>query len=135
MAEESTYVDLARRGVDALNRRDLDALAEVCSADFQWFPSMAGTIEGGAYTGREGMDRYVEHYDEAWEEFRVEIDEYRPAGDRVLALGRLWATGRGSGVPVSTPVWAVIELRDGKMSRTRVHLDRAEAFRAAGLEE
>ncbi len=81
------------------------------------------------------MGRYVEHYDEAWEEFRVEIDEYRSAGDRVLALGRLQAKGRGSGIPVSAPMWAVSEFRDGKLSRTRVYLDRAGAFRAAGPAE
>jgi len=128
-------IELARRGVDALNRRDLDAFAELCTADVEWFPSMAGTIEGGGYKGREGMERYVEQYDEAWERFRVQVDEYRSAGNCVLAVGRLEATGRGSGVPVNTPMWAVSEFRDGKMSRTRIYLDEAEALRAAGLTE
>jgi ketosteroid isomerase-like protein len=127
-------VELLKRGVDAHNRRDLDAFADLCTADVEWFPSMAGAIEGGSYKGREGMERYFEHYDETWEGFRVEADEYRSVGDRVLALGRLEATGRGSGVPVSTPMGAVSEFRDGKMSRTRTYLDQAEALRAAESE-
>jgi len=133
MSQEN--VELAKRGVDALNRRDLDAFAEHCTADVEWFPSMAGTIEGGSYKGREGMERYFEHYEETWERFRVHNDEYRSVDDRVLAAGRLEATGRGSGVPVTAPVWTVIEFRGGKMSRARVYLDHGEALRAAGLEE
>jgi ketosteroid isomerase-like protein len=131
MSQEN--VEVAKGGVDALNRRDLDAFVELCTTDVEWFPSMAGTIEGDGFKGREGMERYIEQYDEAWETFRVEVDEYRSVGNCVLALGRLEATGRGSGVPVNTPMGAVSEFRDGKMSRTRIYLNQAEALRAAGL--
>jgi len=127
-------LELTRRGVDAHNRRDLDAFAALCTADVEWCPSMAGAIDGTSYTGRDGMERYFEHYDETFDGFRVEVDEYRAVGDRVLALGRLEATGRGSGIPVSTPMGAVSEFRDGKMSRTRIYLDQAEALRAAASE-
>ena len=133
MSQES--VELATRLVDAFNRRDLDAFAEHCTADVEWFPSLAGAIEGGSYKGREGMERYFEDYDEAWERFMVENDEYRSVDDRVLACGRLEATGRGSGVPVTTPIWTVIEFRGGKVSRARVFHDHGEALRAAGLAE
>jgi hypothetical protein len=49
--------------------------------------------------------------------------------------GRLDAIGRGSGVPVTTPIWTVIEFRGGRMSRAGVFHDRGEALRAAGLAE
>jgi len=128
-------VELATRVVDAFNRRDLDAFAEHCTADVEWFPSLAGTIEGSSYKGREGMERYFEDYNEARERFMVENDEYRSVDDRVLACGRLDAIGRGSGVPVTTPIWTVIEFRGGKVSRARVFHDRGEALRAVGLAE
>ena len=133
MSQDS--VELATRVVDAFNRRDLDAFAEHCTADVEWFPSLAGTIEGSSYKGREGMERYFEDYNEARERFMVENDEYRSVDDRVLACGRLDAIGRGSGVPVTTPIWTVIEFRGGKVSRARVFHDRGEALRAVGLAE
>lgn len=125
MSQEN--LEAVKRGLDALNRRDLAALVAMCTEDVEWFPSMAGTIEGGGYQGVEGMERYLEQYGETWERFTVTADEYRAVGDRVLILVHLEATGRGSGVPVSTPMGAVSEFRDGKMSRTRIYLDRAEA--------
>ncbi len=128
-------VELAARVVDAFNRRDLDAFAEYCTADVEWFPSLAGAIEGGSYVGREGMERYFADYDEAWERLTVVNDAYRSADDRVLACGRLDAIGRGSGVPVTTPIWTVFEFRGGKVSRARVFHDRGEALRAAGPRE
>ena len=40
-------VELVKRGVDAHSRRDLDAFADLCTADVEWFPSMAGAIDSG----------------------------------------------------------------------------------------
>ncbi len=128
-------VELTKRGVDALNRGDIDAFLELCTADVEWFPPMAGAIEGGAYSGREGMERYVREYGETWAQFSVDLDEYRPVGDRVVAAGRVEATGSASGIPVTMPIWAVSEFRGGKMARTRIYLDQVEAHRAVGLAE
>lgn len=65
----------------------------------------------------------------------TDIDAGRSVDDRVLACGRLDAVGRGSGVPLTTPIWTVIEFRAGKVSRARVFHDRGEALRATGLEQ
>lgn len=128
-------VGIARRATDAHNERDWDSVAGLITANIEWFPSMAGTLEGGSYRGREGMERYFEQYDETRETFMVENEDYRGVEDRVIAAGRLTASGRGSGVPVSTPVWTVFEFQAGKASRGHVYLDAGEASRAAGAAE
>lgn len=129
------HVELAKRGVDAFNRGDLDAFAETVTPDYEWVGAFLGIVEGGSYRGREGMARYFAEAEETWEELNVSGDEFRDLGDRVLVLGRMEGRGRSSGVAVDTPYTMVVDFRDGKVSRTRAYLDHAEALRAAGLAE
>lgn len=119
--------------MDAVNRRDIDALAGVTTSDFEWFPVFAARVEGDAYRGRQGIEAFLGEVDETWQEFRPVPEEYRDLGDRVLALGRLRTRGRASGAPSDSPWGGVYDFRDGKVSRIRTYLDRDEALRAAGL--
>ena len=133
MSQEN--VEIAKRGLDAFNRRDLDAYDDLITLDFEWFPPFPGTLEGESYRGREGVERYLEEINGAWEAFHAVAHEYRDLGDRALLLGRFEGRGKGSGVPVDAPLGAVSDFRDGKCSRSRVYLDHGEALRAAGLSE
>jgi ketosteroid isomerase-like protein len=128
-------VEVVERLMDAVNRRDVDAFAEVTTSDFEWFPVFAARVEGGVYRGREGIATFLGELDEVWEEFRPLPEEYRDLGDRVLGLGRLRTRGRGSGVPVDSPWGGLYDVRDGKVSRIRTFLDHGESLRAAGLTE
>lgn len=47
-------VEIAKEVVDAFNRRDLEGFFALAASDFEWFPAMAGTVEGGGYRGRDG---------------------------------------------------------------------------------
>ena len=49
--------------------------------------------------------------------------------------GRFEGRGKGGGAPVDAQLAAVVDFRDGKLSRGRVDLDHGEALRAAGLAE
>jgi ketosteroid isomerase-like protein len=53
----------------------------------------------------------------------------------VLCLGRNTARGKGSGATVDAPTAAILDFRDGEISRIRLYLDQGEALRAAGLSE
>lgn len=128
-------VEIVKRAIDAFNRRDLDAFMECVTPDIEYYPSLVGTVEGRSFKGREGMDRYFEDVRDSWEDFRIVADEYRDLGDRVLWLGRMEGRGRGSGVPVDTPYWAISDFWDDKVLCIRTYLDQAEALRAAGLSE
>jgi ketosteroid isomerase-like protein len=127
-------VEVAKRVVDAFNGRDVDALLDLVTPDFEWFPAM-GAIEGEVFRGREGIETYWGRLDEAWEDYRVVAGEYRDLGDRVLCFGGIVGRGRGSGAPVDTPFGILWDYRDGKVRRSRTYLDHGEALRAAGLEE
>jgi ketosteroid isomerase-like protein len=92
-------------------------------------------VEGEVFWGREGIETYFERMREVWDDFRGFADEHRDLDYRVLWLGRLEGRGRGSGVPVSTPLDILFDIRDGKVSRMHSYLDHGEALLAAGLEE
>jgi ketosteroid isomerase-like protein len=131
----SQNVEVVKRLMDAVNRRDIDAYAEVTTSDFEWFPVFAARVEGDVYRGREGIETFLGEIDEIWDEFLPVPEEYRDLGDRVLGLGRLKTRGRGSGVPVDSPWGGIYDLRGGKVSRIRTFLDHGEALLAAGLSE
>jgi ketosteroid isomerase-like protein len=126
-------VEIVKRWIDAFNRRNLDDYHDLFTPDLEWFPAFPGTVEGEGHLGREGIERYFGEISDTWEEFHAIAEEYRDLGDRVLALGRMEGRGRGSGVPVTSPIGGIYDFRDGKIARGRVYLGHAEALRAAGL--
>jgi ketosteroid isomerase-like protein len=124
-------VEIAKRSVEAFNRRDVDALLDLVTADCVLSSQL---LDASAdFRGREGIERFYAMLSESWEEFRSVVDDYRDLGDRVLLLGRNTARGKGSGVTVDAPTGAVLDFRDTKVSRIRLYLDPSEALRAAGL--
>jgi hypothetical protein len=53
-------VDVAKRAVDAFNRRDIEGMfAELLTPDLEWWPAVAGAYEGGCYQGREGVEQFA----------------------------------------------------------------------------
>ncbi len=128
------YVKIAERGIDAFNRRDVKALAEVIALDFEWFPALPGAVEGEGYRGIQGIETHLGEIREAWEALQVIPDEYRDLDDRVVAIGRTEGRGKGSGIQVDAPLAMVFDFRGGRISQVLTDLDHAEALRAAGLE-
>jgi ketosteroid isomerase-like protein len=129
-------VETVKRAIGAFNRRDVDALAELTTADFEWFPAFLGAVEGDSHRGRQGIEAYFRAASETWEDVRLLGEDFRElGGDRVLMLGRVEGRGRGSGAQVDAPHGVVWNFRGGRISRVRAYLDHGDALRAAGLAE
>jgi ketosteroid isomerase-like protein len=129
-------VDVAKRVVDAYNRRDVDGFfAGLATPDFEWYPALIRALDGGGVRGREGVERFVVDTEENWEELQIVAEEFRDLGDRVLVLGRMKGRGKGSGVPVDQPFASILDFRGDRIRRDRVYLDHAEGLRVAGLSE
>jgi ketosteroid isomerase-like protein len=130
-------IELAGQGLEAWNRRDVDWLRRNATADFEFVPAVAATVEGGSVKGPEGMVHFLEEMDESWETFRIEPEDFRLVGEVVLIHGRVIAKGRGSGVELDQPIASTTHFRDGKIARLQSYLDPAEALEAASkdLEE
>jgi ketosteroid isomerase-like protein len=106
-------VEVARRAVDAYNRRDVDVwCAEFATPDFEWFPALVRALDASRYRGREGIERFVADTSENWDELQSVAEEFRDLGDRVLVLGRLKGRAKASGAPVDQPFVGIFDFRN-----------------------
>jgi ketosteroid isomerase-like protein len=132
MSEEN--VDTARRCVEALNSRDLDAYLACCTDDVELRTALVA-IEG-AHVGAVGIQRFFADLRDTAPDFWLEVEHVEAVGeDRVLVFERGRASGRSSGVTLEEgiPFGAIYDFADGKIKRIRVFANRQEAIEAAGL--
>jgi ketosteroid isomerase-like protein len=73
--------------------------------------------------------------DEAFEDFRLEPQEFVDAGDHVVVRVRFHGSGRESGVETEGRMHPVHTLRDGRVVRIEFFNDWADALEAAGVRE
>jgi ketosteroid isomerase-like protein len=102
--------------------------------EVEFYPLRA-QLEGEAYWGHEGMERFLSQVVEDWEDVRFEIDAIRDAGERVVGIGRFRARGRASGVDLNVPLGVFARVRRGRIVYTRLFSEPADALEAAGLSE
>ncbi len=131
MSQET--VNVARNAVAAFNRRDVPALVEMTTDDFQWV-TWTGTVETTVYDGAEGLAGYFQDAD-IWEVLNLDVQEFRDLGDRVLVVGMFHARGGGSGVEVRAPYYSAFFVSEGKLARVLSFRTEEEALEAVGLRE
>jgi uncharacterized protein len=127
-------VAIARRGIEAINRADVEALAPLATEDVELFPSLTVAVEGGSFHGHAGISAYFQMAGKTWDEFRVLAEDFRDLGERVVVVGRALARGKGSRVPVETPYAIVLDFRGDKVWRLRSHFGEAEALEDMAVE-
>lgn len=131
-------VDVLRRGIAALNDRNRGALVQLMHEDTEWRPALTagGALEGAVYRGVDGMVRYLDDLDAEFVNTDIRIENLDPIDEhRVLYSGRVVAQGRASGIKLDVPIWAVWELREGKVWRGVAFLSKEEALEAVGQRE
>jgi ketosteroid isomerase-like protein len=129
----SAATELLDRLYDAINRRDLDAILELCTEDSAWDLSEV-MPDQTLYRGHEGIRRY---FDEIWsiaEDFHFEDIEYRKADDEtVVAMFRLIVRGTVSGAAVDDRYAALWWIRGEQAAGQKVYPDAEAALKAVGL--
>jgi ketosteroid isomerase-like protein len=99
----------------------------------------ADGFDPGSYTGVAQMKQAWSDWLGAWEEYRVEVDEYRELDDeRVLVLMLHCGRGKASGLDVGQIKRAganVLHVRDGKVTSLVLYWDRQRALADLGLSE
>ena len=140
MSQEN--VEAFKRGLDAYNRRDIEALLEELDPDVEWHPALA-VLLGGQQTvfhGHQGVRESIQEEDEALAMYQFELSEIRDLGKRTLAIGRIRARGREGGVEIDSVFCALTESKGTKGKETRAislrtYFDLKDALEAAGLSE
>ena len=132
MSQEN--VERYRQGIDAFNRRDLDAFLALAD------PGVTGisrvlAIEGVTYEGHDGTREWWNGLLGVFPDFRIEIVWVRDAGNLTVSELRNQAHGEGGAAPLDERVWQVSEWRDGLVARWQIYATQHEALEAAGLPE
>jgi ketosteroid isomerase-like protein len=140
----SQNADIVRRAFDIFNDYDegpggpdevtkaFDQFAEIAAPDFEYHEAR----EWPGARVLHGVDEYRELMGvllESLEGMRADIEELFESGDQVVVFVRFTAHGTSSGVGAEMRPGQVFTLRDGKITKQEVFLDRGEAMKAAGL--
>ena len=122
-------MQLVQTALAAWNRGELDRFAEHVSEDIVWL-EVSGWIEnqGQEVRGREVLLRNHQRLLDAWETYRLELQETHAVGDQVIAVVREVGRGRASGVEVDGLWGYVITVSDGKLARVEAYRDPEKAL-------
>jgi ketosteroid isomerase-like protein len=128
------YIEAFLRGVDAINRLDVDATLALTHEECVFEPLRSQTE--GAFIGKEGMRRFLADTAQTFEMFKATYTDLRDLGDeRLLAIGTIRMRGRESGVETDVLSAAIVQFRDGCMLSYQDHADRQLALQVAGLSD
>ena len=109
---------------------------DIATPDFVWdMSNFHGWPEQQVYEGVEGAETFLSDWTSAWDDWELELEGLRDAGDKVLALVRQRGRSKAAGMPVDMSFAQVWTLRDGKEARMEMYSDPSEALKAVGLEE
>jgi ketosteroid isomerase-like protein len=133
-------VEIARSVYGAWERGDFSS-AEWAHPEIELV--IADGLEVGTWTGPAGMAHAWHEWLGAWEEYRVEVDEYRELDDeRILVLMLHCGRGRTSGLDVGQMGEGakraganVLYFRDGRVTRLVLYWDRERALADLGISE
>ena len=130
----SETADLVRRALDAWNRRELEAVAELLTPDFEWLEHDEGPTNPGARnTGADAIREVTADLEEGFGEYVAEILEVVEVdAQRAVAVLRETGSGVTSGAPFTTDFGYVVTVRAGKVARVDVFRRPADAFAAVG---
>ena len=129
MSQEN--VETVRRLYDAFARRDNEVPFEIYAPDIIWDVSRAMPEGvGGLYRGHEAVREHFQDLLGSFASIAFELKEITEVGDCVLVGVHERYLGRASGAEVDRRHYALLRLRDGKVTQMVVYLDRADALGA-----
>ncbi len=128
-----------RLGLEAYNRRDLEAAFVGWDREFELRPGREWVEDGlvePSYRGVDGFRRYAEAADRiAGGKLYLRRVELIDFGARLLILADAPARPKPSDAPPSDPFASLAELEEGRVTRAQEYFDHPEALEAAGLSE
>jgi ketosteroid isomerase-like protein len=124
-------VEIVQRMYEAFHGGDFEA-ALAHFDDEVVIDTTHGRVDGGVAQGRDSVAPMIAQWIAAFEDWREEIDEIRALGDKVYVAATQRGRGKETGIDVETPYGIVYEVRDGRIARLTMYIERKDALRAAG---
>jgi ketosteroid isomerase-like protein len=131
MSQEN--VDLFKESMERFNSGDVAGALRYMHPEIRFEHRLAELR--GDLTGIEAVRDWFVDATKHFDRWRIDCDDVRDLGDRVLALGTVRAVGKESGVEVEMPYTVLAEVRNGLVTHFTDYGDREKALEAAGLSE
>jgi ketosteroid isomerase-like protein len=125
-------VETVRAVIDAVDRRDKDALFRHLTPDVEWHLVGFFLDQERVRRGPEDVWDYVAFLDGEFVATHTDVEQIEEAGDRVLAEVRASGKGRHSGVEGTLSFAGVYTFDGERLARVEHFLDMDEARAAIG---
>jgi ketosteroid isomerase-like protein len=131
VASSETREAMARRGFDAFNAADGEAVMGLLTEDVEVFSSPE-LANAGTFHGHDGYLTWIRPWAEAWQGLQMDVKEITPVGERhVLAQVNQIGQGR-AGIEVSMDVTFLFDVTDeGLASFLALLPDKEQALQLA----
>jgi ketosteroid isomerase-like protein len=132
MSQEN--VEIVREAVAAFNSADVDRVIALAHPEFEARVIPELSAEPDTYRGVDGIRRYMDSFEEAFEDISFEAEGLWDAGADVVVALRMTAIGKRTKIVVEQRNAGVWTVRDGRLARIDTYVSTADALRAAGLD-
>ena len=139
MSQENVEIVRAALGAIGPATDTNDWIGDFIHPEIEWHdvPNYPGA---GVYAGLAAFRRHLADFEDAWADWGIDVEDIRPAGDRVVARIRYGGVGKQSGAAMTGELknpatGAIVELQDGRIARVLQFVTHAEALQAVGLAE
>jgi len=130
----SANLDFVRSLYSAWGRGDFSS-AEWADPEIEFV--IADGPARGSWAGLAGMAAGWRSWLSAWEDLRIEVDEYRELdNERVLVLAQGFALGKTSALETArlqSQAASLFHMRGGKVTKMVIYFDRHRAFSELGI--
>ena len=128
MSQEN--VEMVRNGVEAWMSGDVAAAFAMWDEKIEWVAPPEDPDQP-VVVGNEAAAEAMAQWLSTWDAYRYELGELIDAGEEVIQAGRQVMAARGA--EVSSEIFFVWTIRDGRAVRLRMFYKRDQALKAVGL--
>ena len=132
MSEESLAT--IRSAYDAFGAGGLDGAVGLLDPEVVW-DAREAYAHRGAFFGPYEVHNYLKTLGDVWDDYRLEAEEMTPSiGGRYMVTGRVRGVERATGRDVEAPFIHVIKVRNGRITKVQIFVDRNRAVEAMAAE-
>jgi ketosteroid isomerase-like protein len=114
--------------LEAVNRRDIEAVLSAHSPDAQMATLTSAFVQGRGYEGHAGIRDYFSSLVDVWDDLTLSADEATDLDGHVLVRGRWRSRGKGSGAEVESPAAWLFTVTGGKIVESQAFRDTEDAL-------
>ena len=133
MSEEN--VEIVRRAIAMFLSGDVEGAIREYADPAMEFVSRFGVMDGRAYSGERELPNYMDDIAETWERYERELEELIEAGDAVVAVLKITAVSKTTGLEVNERVGVAFWLENRRILRMVSFPTVPEALEAAESSE